>query len=99
MAEAKYWELENPEVKILGRNEVRFFKKAGKVQVFRRKEGLKHGVTKGATLELDSMSDNELRILLEVLMVAVDAELSKREENEEPKKAKKKTKSRRSRVS
>lgn len=89
----KYWEVEEPKVSVLGINQFRYYEQAGKLQVFRVKEGAPRGVTKGCTIELDNMSDEELKELAVVITEAIKKELSSRAVEDEGEKAsaKKKT--------
>jgi len=92
----KYWEEEDPDVNNLGANQFRFYVQAEKLQVYRRKEGTPNGVTKGCTLELDKMTNDELTEMAELFSNAVADVIDGREEEEAPKKksAKKSTKKR-----
>ena len=74
----KYWELEDPKEFTLGINHFKQFEEHGKLQVYRVKEGTKRGITKGCTIELDQMSDDELNKLKELVVAAIDTELSNR---------------------
>lgn len=96
VAVSKYWEEEDPDVNNLGANQFRFYVQAEKLQVYRRKEGTPNGVTKGCTIELDKMSNDELTEMAELFSNAVADVIDGREEEEAPKKksAKKSTKKR-----
>lgn len=52
-----YWELETAEVVTFGKTQFRYFKNAGKLQVFPVVETAPNGVGRGATIDLAAMND------------------------------------------
>jgi hypothetical protein len=52
-----YWEMETPVVQQFGKTQFRYFKNAGKLQVFPVVETAPNGVGKGATIDLAAMND------------------------------------------
>ena len=75
MAE-KYWENEDPSVMELGKNQLRYYEKAGKLQVYPLAPNTPHGVGRGATLDLTSMSVDELDSLKGFITRAIDDQLT-----------------------
>jgi len=70
----RYWEVETPVVFRSEKNEIRIFNEHGKIQVYPRVEGAAHGVGRGATIDLESMSIEELRELRDLINKAIDAQ-------------------------
>lgn len=60
---AKYWEAESPVIRKSEKNVVKVFREQGKVQVFPRVEGSRHGIGRGATLDLEKFAPDELHEL------------------------------------
>jgi hypothetical protein len=56
----KYWEYETPTVIRTEKNELRIFAQHGKVQVYPIVEGTAHGIGKGATINFDTFTKDEL---------------------------------------
>lgn len=80
MAANQYWNKETPVVKQTTKNEMRLYPVAGKLQVFSRLDGSAHGVGKGATLDLENLSEFELQSLKTYFNDAIDSQLAKRGE-------------------
>jgi hypothetical protein len=74
----KYWENEKPKEFKLGINVFKHYEEAGKLQVFRHREGTRFGVTKGCTIDLGEMSDDELIELAEIISEVMKSEIDKR---------------------
>ena len=56
----KYWETETPETFEFGKNQFRYYKEAGKLQVYPLAPNTTHGVGRGATIDLQAMSPDEV---------------------------------------
>jgi len=69
----KYWEEEEPDVIEAGRNRIKIYPEAGKIQVFTMLEGAPHGVGKGATINLLEMNMDELADLKDKLVAVIEA--------------------------
>lgn len=74
----KYWEEETAKVFQSTKNELRIFENAEKIQCYVR-ANTAHGVGKGTTLDLASMSVEELVGLKEVLVSAIDSSIERRQ--------------------
>jgi hypothetical protein len=72
---AKYWETEQPRVLSTEKNEIRFYPENGKIQVFPKVSNAPRGVGKGATIDLDSMTVDELRQLGAAVAEAIKLQL------------------------
>jgi hypothetical protein len=57
----KYWTLETPEIITTDKNEVRIYAQHGKVQVYPIVQSAAQGIGKGATLNLDTFTTEELK--------------------------------------
>ena len=73
----KYWEEEEAKVYQTEKSEVRVFDKAEKIQCYVRTNGA-HGVGRGVTFDLESMTKEELVGLKEVLVSAIDSSIERR---------------------
>ena len=58
-----YWDEEEPEVFQTTVSELRYFKKAGKLQIYQRRQGTAYGVTKGVVIDLAKTPVDELEEL------------------------------------
>lgn len=67
----RYWEKEEPEIHTFGKNVIKIFHKAGKIQIFPRVPTAPNGVGKGSTLDLESMAAEERQNLILVLQKAI----------------------------
>jgi hypothetical protein len=67
----KYWEKEVPQEVKLGKNVLKIFTKAGKIQVFPRVPGSPNGVGRGTSLDLEKMTKDERSALVKVLTEAI----------------------------
>jgi hypothetical protein len=80
MAQAKkYWEVEKPQVMKTGKNEFRLFADNGKLQVYPRIQTTATGVGRGTTVDLSTMSVEELQRLYTFLEHAIDSQIAKQE--------------------
>ena len=68
----KYWEREQAKIVTLGKNVFKLYAENGKLQVYPRVESAKNGVGRGATIDLEQMSETEMTQLLQVLEYAVN---------------------------
>lgn len=76
MANVKYWEVETP-IEIKGEKSVaRVYVENGKVQVFPVVANSKHGIGRGATLDLQSMTVDQLKELLATIDKAIQVQLT-----------------------
>lgn len=76
MAVAKYWEVETP-IEVKGEKSVaKVYVEAGKIQAFPVVPNTKYGIGKGATIDLESMSVEQLQQLREAVNKAIDAQLT-----------------------
>ena len=76
MSNVKYWEVEKP-VEIKGEKSMaRIYVENGKVQVFPVVPNTKHGIGKGATLDLQSMTTEQLYELQFTINNAIKAQLT-----------------------
>lgn len=73
---SKYWENEKPTVLSTEKNEVRFFNEAGKVQVYPKVPNTARGIGKGATIDLASMTVEELKELDALIQAAIQQQLT-----------------------
>lgn len=73
----KYWEVEKPEVFQSDKNEVRIFKDHGKIQIYPRIERSASGLGRGATIDLESMTEEELEQLYGMVNSAIKAKLER----------------------
>jgi hypothetical protein len=62
-----YWASEEPEILTTDANEFRFFKRARKVQVFKRLEGTPRGIAKGSVMDLEKLVGEVRERLLAIL--------------------------------
>lgn len=76
----KYWELEKPLELSTEKNVIRVFMENGKAQIFPKVAGTAHGVGKGATIDLETMTIAELETLRAFINKAIDMQVSEREE-------------------
>ena len=60
----KYWEEETPKIFRTEKNEVRFFTHAEKIQIYTVCSNTAHGVGKGVTIDVASMTLEEKQELL-----------------------------------
>jgi len=60
MKQVKYWELEKPLIQSNQHNDIRFYQKHGQVQVYPVVPSAPRGIGRGATIDLNGMTDNEL---------------------------------------
>lgn len=74
----KYYELETPIIIESEKNVVRIFKEYGKFQVFPRVSKTKHGVGKGATLDLALLDEETLKQLKSSLNQAIEYQIRAR---------------------
>lgn len=76
MASVKYWEVETP-IEIKGEKSVaRVYVENGKVQVFPVVPNSKHGIGRGATLDLQTMTVDQLMELQATIDKAIQAQLT-----------------------
>lgn len=76
MANVKYWEVETP-IEIKGEKSVaRVYLENGKVQVFPVVANSKHGIGRGATLDLQSMTVDQLKELQATIDKAIQVQLT-----------------------
>ncbi|TWT25306.1 hypothetical protein [Planomicrobium sp. CPCC 101110] len=71
----KYWEAERPVVKKSEKNVVKVFREQGKVQVFPRVEGSRHGIGRGAILDLVKFAPDELLELKSLIVEAFNQQI------------------------
>ena len=72
----KYWEVEAP-IEIKGEKSLaRIYVESGKVQVFPVVPNTKHGIGRGATLDLQTMSVDQLHQLQTVIEQTIKAQLT-----------------------
>lgn len=72
----KYWEVEKP-VEIKGEKSMaRIYVENGKVQVFPVVPNTKHGIGRGATLDLQTMTVEQLHQLQAVIKQTIQAQLT-----------------------
>lgn len=76
----KYWEVETPTIFESEKNVVKVYKENGKIQVFPKVPGTAHGVGKGATIDLETMSVEQLMELRELVVNAILEQLTTEEE-------------------
>ena len=67
MSGNKYWENEAPEIFEFGKNQFRYYQEAGKLQVYPIIPGTANGVGRGATIDLQAMSPDEVLQFKQVL--------------------------------
>ena len=70
----KYWETETPITVVTEKNEVRIFNEAGKIQVYPR-ISTGRGIGRGATIDLDGCTIDELKQIKELINNAIDKRL------------------------
>jgi hypothetical protein len=75
----KYWETETPEVMQTEKNQLRFYPENGKVQVFPVVASAANGVGRGATIDLASMTADELEELKSRIEHAIQSQLTTEE--------------------
>lgn len=76
MSNVKYWEVETP-IEIRGEKSLaRIYVENGKVQVFPVVPNTKHGIGRGATLDLQSMSVDQLIELQATIAKSIKAQLT-----------------------
>lgn len=75
---ARYYELEKPIVIKSEKNVVRIYVEHGKVQVFPRVESSKHGIGRGATIDLQAMTLEEINELRDVFNQSINVQMEKR---------------------
>lgn len=63
----KYWEEETPEVFEFGKNQFKYYAKAGKLQVYPIVASSPNGIGRGAVIDLSSMSVDEVAQLKTVI--------------------------------
>lgn len=73
----KYWELEIPVILSTNKNEIRIYQQYGKIQVFPKIASTPNGVGKGATIDLEKMTKEELLNLKTELNDVIDLFLNK----------------------
>ena len=73
----KYYELEKPIVIKSIKNVVRIYMDHGKVQVFPRVDKSKHGIGRGATIDLEIMDLKDLINLREMFNKTVDSQIER----------------------
>lgn len=69
----KYWEVEEPKVISTEKNEIRVFKEHGKIQVYPKISSAARGIGRGATIDLEVMTKEELEELRKLLNSAIDS--------------------------
>ncbi|WP_203334663.1 hypothetical protein [Planococcus beigongshangi] len=74
----KYWEVENPVIKKSEKNVIKVYREQGKVQVFPRVEGSKHGIGRGVTLDLEKFHPNELFELKALIVEAFNHQIHRK---------------------
>lgn len=72
----KYWETETPKVVVTEKNEVRAFNEAGKIQVYPRIQSGR-GIGRGATIDLDGCTTEELLQIKELIDDVIATKLGK----------------------
>lgn len=76
MAMNKYWENETP-IEVKGEKSVaKVYVEAGKIQAFPVVPNSKYGIGKGATIDLESMTVEQLKELREAVNKAIDGQLT-----------------------
>jgi hypothetical protein len=76
MAVNKYWENETP-IEVKGEKSVaKIYLEAGKIQAFPVVANSKYGIGKGATIDLETMSVEQLLDLREAINKAIDTQLT-----------------------
>jgi hypothetical protein len=74
---AKYWDIENPIIKESSKNVVKVYRNQGKVQVFPKVENSRHGIGKGATMDLEDFYISDLLDLKILINEAIDNQINK----------------------
>jgi hypothetical protein len=74
---AKYWEAENPIIKESSKNVVKIYRNQGKVQVFPKVEKSRHGIGRGATMDLEVFHISDLLDLKTLISEAIDNQINK----------------------
>lgn len=72
----KYWEVEVPQELTTEKNVVKVYPENGKIQVFPRVTNTAYGIGKGATVDLETMSEEEVKQFVELVNQAVAARLA-----------------------
>jgi hypothetical protein len=67
----KYWEVETPVEITTEKNVIKVYVENGKVQVFPRVASSKYGIGKGATVDLETMTEQELTQFQELISQAI----------------------------
>jgi len=75
----KYWEVETPVEISTEKNVVKVYSENGKVQVFPKVSNTKYGIGKGATVDLEIMTLEELAEFRELVNKAIDMQVKERE--------------------
>lgn len=70
----RYWEHETPYIMNLGKNQLRYFPEAGKIQVYPIVPNSPHGVGRGSTIDLREMALEELELLKTKMLEAIERE-------------------------
>lgn len=76
----KYWELEKPVELSTEKNVIRVFMENGKAQIFPKVAGTAHGVGKGATVDLEMMTIEELEQFRLLINQAIETQVASRKE-------------------
>lgn len=71
---SKYYELEEPIVIKSIKNVVKIYSKYGKVQVFPRVDKSKHGIGRGATIDLEAMNLEDLEYLRNSINTVINSQ-------------------------
>lgn len=76
MANVKYWEVETPKVIEGEKSVAKIYTENGKIQVFPKVPNTKHGIGRGATLDLETMDVDALMELKKQIEVAIMTQLT-----------------------
>jgi hypothetical protein len=76
MANVKYWEVEAPKVIEGEKSVAKIYTDNGKIQVFPKVPNTKHGIGRGATLDLETMDVEALKELQKQIDLAIQAQLT-----------------------
>ena len=75
-ANEKYWEVETPKEFWGEKSVAKIYSENGKVQVFPVVKNTKHGIGRGATLDLESMDIDTLKALREEINKAIEIQMT-----------------------
>ena len=78
----KYYEVETPIIRKSEKNVIKLFPMHGKIQVFPRVDGTKHGIGRGATLDFQLFQPNELKEIRDLINDLLDKQLERFEKGD-----------------